>query len=649
MKLLKRISFISVLFFALFIFNNHVNATGSQVTSNGNLVVPVQATLNYDYSKEVLKIVNNERANNNLSPLTVDKELTECAMQRAVECSISFSHTRPNGSSCFSISNRAFGENIAMGYFNPPHVMQGWMNSAPHRSNILTSSFKAIGIGCANIDGYYFWVQLFSFYDSTDQNIKSGSQQITAGVEVPMDNFRVTLNGLYNNELEIGKEATINATGDFDGQTFELDNSNIKYTLSDSSVASVTNGKIKALKQGTVTLTSQVGDHTYTNTINIVPKQLHVYYRTHVQDVGWQNYVRDGASAGTSGRSLRLEAINVYLDNLPVSGGIEYNTHIQNIGWQGYKKNKEMSGTSGKSLRLEAIKIRLTGNLANNYDIYYRVHCQNIGWMGWAKNGESAGTAGFSYRLEAIEIKVVEKNGSAPGSTSNKFKQNINYQTHVQSVGWQGYVNSGVVSGTFGQSLRLEAIRIKVENTDLTGNVEYCTHIQDVGWEKDFSKKNGAISGTSGRSLRLEAIKIRLTGNLANNYDIYYRVHCQNIGWMGWAKNGESAGTAGYSYRLEGIQIQLVEKGDPAPANTGNTASAFQEQIPKKTTTSTSNTSAYNPNIKQDYLLVTSMQTFHKTDCGSGQRASSRNKQIVNEYRDVLISRGCKPCGNCNP
>ena len=142
MKLLKRISLISLLFFALLIFNNHVHAADFQVTSTGNLVVPVQASLNYDYSKEVLKIVNNERSRNNLSPLTVDKELTECAMQRAVECSISFSHTRPNGSSCFSISRRAYGENIAMGYFNPSYVMQAWMNSSSHKGNTGYSYFR---------------------------------------------------------------------------------------------------------------------------------------------------------------------------------------------------------------------------------------------------------------------------------------------------------------------------------------------------------------------------------------------------------------------------------------------------------------------------------------------------------------------------
>ena len=68
------------------------------------------------------------------------------------------------------------------------------------------------------------------------------------------------------------------------------------------------------------------------------------------------------------------------------------------------------------------MQIRLTGEMANHYDVYYRVHAQNIGWMGWAKNGEQAGTAGYSYRLEAVQVKLVPKGSAAPGSTANCFK-----------------------------------------------------------------------------------------------------------------------------------------------------------------------------------------------------------------------------------
>lgn len=227
-----------------------------------------------------------------------------------------------------------------------------------------------------------------------------------------------------------------------------------------------------------------------------------------------------------------------------------------------------MAGTSGQSKRLEAIKIKLSGDAANKYDIYYRVHAQDYGWLGWAKNGESAGSEGYCKRLEGIEIKLVKKGGAAPGSTSRPFVcKTITYQTHVQNIGWQAEKADGEVSGTSGQSLRLEAIKIKL-GSSIDGGLTYATHVQDIGWQSFVS--NGQLSGTSGQSKRLEAIKINLTGNAANQYDIYYRVHAQNFGWLGWAKNGQSAGTAGYSYRLEAIQIVLVPKGGNAPGSTTN-------------------------------------------------------------------------------
>ena len=304
-------------------------------------------------------------------------------------------------------------------------------------------------------------------------------------------------------------------------------------------------------------------------------KNASVSYTTHVQNIGWQSYVKDGTISGTSGKSLRLEGIKIKLTNMPVEGGIQYRTHVQNIGWQDWVSNDTMAGTSGKSLRLEAIKIKLTGNAANNYDIYYRVHSQNFGWLGWAKNGESAGTQGYSYRLEAIQIKLVAKNGQAPGSTANPFiirPTEIKYTCHVQNIGWQTYVKDGASAGTSGKGLRLEGIKIKLDNKETAGNVEYSTHIQNIGWQ-DWVK-NDEISGTLGQSLRLEAIRIKLTGEISKKYDIYYRVHAQNFGWLGWAKNGERAGTQGYSYRLEAVEIKLVKKGESIT----NKVVAFKEK-----------------------------------------------------------------------
>ena len=57
--------------------------------------------------------------------------------------------------------------------------------------------------------------------------------------------------------------------------------------------------------------------------------------------------------------------------------------------------------------------------------------------------------------------------------------------------------------------------------------------------------RDGQMAGTSGHAKRLEAIRIALTGEMAEHYDVYYRVHAQTYGWLAWTKNGEAAGTAG--------------------------------------------------------------------------------------------------------
>lgn len=129
----------------------------------------------------------------------------------------------------------------------------------------------------------------------------------------------------------------------------------------------------------------------------------------------------NGQTSGTSGQSLRLEAIEITTNNQGYDLSVEYQTHVQNIGWQDWKTEGQSSGTSGQGLRLEAIRINLTGSDAVNFDVYYRVHAQNLGWLGWALNGEASGSAGFGYRLEAIEIVIVPHGSPAPGSTLRSY------------------------------------------------------------------------------------------------------------------------------------------------------------------------------------------------------------------------------------
>ncbi len=105
----------------------------------------------------------------------------------------------------------------------------------------------------------------------------------------------------------------------------------------------------------------------------------------------------------------------------------------------------------------------------------------------------------------------------------------IQYTTHVQDYGWQAASVDGQTSGTEGESKRLEGVKIKLVNQPYTGDIEYATHVQDYGWQNFVG--NDSLAGTSGECKRLEAIKIRLKGSMAQYYDVYYRVHVENLGW----------------------------------------------------------------------------------------------------------------------
>ncbi|WP_192497774.1 CotH kinase family protein [Pseudoclavibacter sp. CFCC 13611] len=132
-------------------------------------------------------------------------------------------------------------------------------------------------------------------------------------------------------------------------------------------------------------------------------------YATHVQNVGWQSPATNGMQSGSTGQSLRLEAVKVQTVGASLTGSVAGNAHVQNQGWTGWQDGGQPVGSVGKSLRVEALQLKVTGQLAEKYDLYYRVHAQNVGWMGWAKNGQVSGTTGQSLRIESLEMTLVRK------------------------------------------------------------------------------------------------------------------------------------------------------------------------------------------------------------------------------------------------
>lgn len=130
------------------------------------------AAANMEFYNEVLLLVNQIRADAGVQPLTLDTTLCQAATMRSLEMNYStqFSHTRPNGNSCFDVFNtfsityNATGENIAAGYRSPSAVVEGWKNSSGHYANMINSNFNKLGVGMSNQQFGYgiYWTQLFT-------------------------------------------------------------------------------------------------------------------------------------------------------------------------------------------------------------------------------------------------------------------------------------------------------------------------------------------------------------------------------------------------------------------------------------------------------------------------------------------------------
>lgn len=124
------------------------------------------------YRKEVLRLVNEERAKAGVSALEMDDaQLLDAAQVRAKELTELFSHTRPDGTDCFTalterkINAWSAGENIAAGQQTPAAVVESWMNSPGHRANILSTNFTKLGVGYYYKVGTtyrHYWVQMFT-------------------------------------------------------------------------------------------------------------------------------------------------------------------------------------------------------------------------------------------------------------------------------------------------------------------------------------------------------------------------------------------------------------------------------------------------------------------------------------------------------
>lgn len=207
--------------------------------------------------------------------LTYDYALEQAAMLRAAEIAVTFSHTRPNGSSCFTASSslplRASGENIAAGQRTAEAAFISWREDNEkyagqgHRRNMLRSSFASVGIGHVTLNGVHFWVQ--NFGTSTSSTADVGAADGARTVAVSIDDSIITDKSLSaaSSSLTVaaGKSVTLPSLNvsmavqdNWPTGKLSLAATNPTWTSSNSAVAAISGNTVVGKRAGTATLTA---------------------------------------------------------------------------------------------------------------------------------------------------------------------------------------------------------------------------------------------------------------------------------------------------------------------------------------------------------------------------------------------------------
>lgn len=359
-------------------------------------------------------------------------------------------------------------------------------------------------------------------------------------------------NNIQNNIIDNSVNSTVNNelsnTIENNNVTDEKLNNSINNTITNNVITNKVTENNILNKESNNNLTYDIDENDskdMMNTYKLKASTIGIKYSSHVQDIGWQNYVENGKSSGTTGRNLKIEAIKISLINNPSNIKIKYCSYAKGKGWLNTMENDKISGTTGQNRKMEAIKIWLEGT--NEYSVMYRTHIQDFGWQEWCYDGCISGKLGDDKKIEAIEIKIVPK---------TQTKMSINYSSHVQDIGWQSAKEEHDISGTTGRNLKIEALKLSLKNAPKGVSVKYTTYIENSGWQS--WAKDGQISGTTGKNKKVYGIRIELVGT--TEYTIQYRAHVQDNGWTTWKKNGDIVGNITQNKKIEAIQIRIIKE-----------------------------------------------------------------------------------------
>ena len=238
--------------------------------TNPDAEIMLTAQCIYGYSFEVLEQVNDLRASQGLKPLKMNPQMLEDAMQRSSELAVKFSHTRPDGSACFTVNSEMLGENIAVGQSTPAAVMQSWVNSPGHYANIMTSYYDSIGIGCVVHNGVIYWTQIFGISDT--EGAETSDEVTEKDFSVNLGDNVYTVEMILPETMFAGDRGEIKIQGENSDYRplFRLNNEDFTFTSSSPEVLIATGDEIIALSPGTATITATSPAMTVSATVEVV-------------------------------------------------------------------------------------------------------------------------------------------------------------------------------------------------------------------------------------------------------------------------------------------------------------------------------------------------------------------------------------------
>ncbi|HZN93221.1 MAG TPA: peptidoglycan DD-metalloendopeptidase family protein, partial [Myxococcales bacterium] len=225
------------------------------------------------------------------------------------------------------------------------------------------------------------------------------------------------------------------------------------------------------------------------------------YHLSNLQQYSDGKWLDRGAYLGNTGQTIdcggSARSPHVHFSILKDGTHLEWNGRELG-GWNIYQGGSAYQGSAERS----GAWINAGSGTMYNIGVQYQAHVQNIGWQNWVANGGVAGTTGQGLRVEALKI-ALQKPAGTPSATG------VCYQAHVQNIGWQAPVCNGGTAGTTGQGLRVEALKVWLVNQPNRAGVCYRAHVQSIGWQGWVC--DGGIAGTTGQGLRVEALQVRIS------------------------------------------------------------------------------------------------------------------------------------------